>query len=118
MVFTAHEDGSVDYHGREIKEFNDELDSPFIPSGLVGLAGMKQYCFVIYRGLFGVYKIKECIVTSICFSYDWYWRTNNGWLLRTDELGKTVFKHDELQRAIEICEKKNRMSKVKIKYLH
>lgn len=43
---------------------------------------------------------------------------NNGWVLRADELGKKVFKHDELQRAIEICEKKNRMSKIKIKYLH
>ena len=44
---------------------------------------------------------------------------NNGWTFISDELDKTVFRYDkeELRKAIEICEKKNRMRKVKVKYL-
>lgn len=44
---------------------------------------------------------------------------DNGWNFCSDELDKTVFRYDEenLNKAIEICEKKNRMRKVKVKYL-
>ena len=115
MIFTAHENADVDYDGTEIKEYNSKFDSPFIP----GLCGehLKSLCYVIYRGLFGKYKIKECYVSEIFFTNIWGWRMNNGWCFSASEFGKTVFRHDELQKAIEICEKKNRMSKVKIKYL-
>ena len=113
MIFTAHKDAAVDYDGTEIKEYNSTFESPFIPS----ISGTDSHCFVIYRGLFGVYKIRECIVYSIWYTNMWGWKMNNGWHFTGEDLGKTVFKHGELQKAIMICEEKNRMRKVKIKYM-
>lgn len=113
MLFTAHKDAAVDYDGTEIKEYNSNFESPFVPH----ISGTSSHCYVIYRGLFGTYKIRECIVFEIWYTNIWGWRMNNGWCFRSDELGKTIFEYDELQKAIEICEKKNRMRKVKVKYL-
>ena len=113
MIFTAHKDAAVDYDGTEIKEFDSEFDSPFVPFPAVGTLGD---CYVIYRGLFGKYKIRECSVTEVWFTNIWGWRMDNGWVFSENELGKTVFKHDELDTAIEICEKKNRMRKVKVNW--
>lgn len=116
MLFTAHKDAAVDYDGTEIKEFNKDFDSPFatFPFG-----ALNRYCYVIYRGLFGKYKIRQCEVVEVWFTNIWGWRMDNGWTFRGDELDKTVFRYDEenLNKAIEICEKKNRMRKVKVKYL-
>ena len=48
----------------------------------------------------------------------------NCWFLVTDhtnifleDIGKKVFKYDELDKAIRICEEKNRLGKVKVKYM-
>lgn len=113
ITFTSHKDAAIDYDGTEIKEYNSTFESPFVP----GLGGTDSHCFIIYRVLFGAYKIRECIVYSIWYTNMWGWQMNNGWCYSEKELGKTVFKHDELQKAIEICEEKNRMRKVKVKYL-
>ena len=114
MIFTVHKDSTIDFDGTEIKEFNSEFDSPFVPWES---AGTSNECFVIYKGLFGSYKIRECRVTSIWFTNIWGWRMDNGWTYTADSLGKTVFKHEDLQKAIEICEANNRYRKVKVKYL-
>lgn len=116
MLFTAHKDATIDYDGTEIKEFNKEFDSPFCP---FPFGGLNRCCYVIYRGLFGKYKIRQCEVVAIYFTNNWGWRMDNGWTFSSDELYKTVFRYDEesLNKAIEICEKKNRMRKVKVKYL-
>ena len=116
MLFTAHKDAAVDYDGTEIKEFHKELDSPFVP--FPG-GGLNKYCYVIYQGLFGKYKIRQCEVVEVWFTNIWGWRMDNGWTFISDELDKTVFKYDKenLNKAIEICEKKNRMRKVKVKHL-
>lgn len=116
MLFTAHKDATVDYDGTEIKEFNKEFDSPFDP---FPFGGLNRCCYVIYQGLFGKYKIRECEVVAIYFTNNWGWRMDNGWTFSGDELDKTVFRHDKesLNKAIEICEKENRMRKVKVKYL-
>ena len=114
ISFTAHRDAVVDYDGIEIKEFNSTFDSPFIPWLY---AGSPRYCWVIYRGLFGIYKIRECEVVSIWFTNIWGWKMHNGWTFSSDELGITVFEYDDLSRAIEICEKKNKLRKVRIKRL-
>ena len=113
IVFTAHKDAAVDYDGTEIKEYNSTFESPFVPS----IGGTDSHCFVIYRGLFGVYKIRECIVYSIWYTNMWGWEMNNGWCFTEKDLGKTVFKYDELQKAIGICEVENRMRKVKVKHI-
>lgn len=115
ITFTAHKDAAVDYDGTEIREYNSTFESPFVPS-IFG-AGTNGHCYVIYRGFFGTYKIKECIVYSICYTNMWGWRMNNDWCFTEKDLGKTVFKYDELKKAIEVCEEKNRMRKVKVKYL-
>jgi len=114
MIFTAHKDATIDYDGTEIKEFNKELDSPFVP--FPG-GGLDRCCYVIYQGLFGKYKIRQCEVVEVWFTNIWGWRMDNGWTFISDELDKTVFRYDKenLNKAIEICEKKNRMRKVKVK---
>lgn len=113
IVFTAHKDAAVDYDGTEIKEYNSTFESPFVP----GIDVTDRHCFVIYRGLFGVYKIRECIVYSIWYTNMWGWEMDNGWCFTEKDLGKTVFKYDELQKAIGICEVENRMRKVKVKHI-
>ena len=115
--FTAHKDSVVDpLSGEEIKGYNIQFESPFVPSA-PGLGGLNSTCYVIYRGWFGTYKIRECYVTKVWFDGSWGWRMDNGWSFLNNELGKTVFPYNELQIAIEICEKNNRMRKVKVKYL-
>lgn len=54
---------------------------------------------------------------SIWFTNIWGWKMHNGWTFSSDELGITVFEYDDLSRAIEICEKKNKLRKVRIKRL-
>jgi len=114
MIFTAFKNSSVDYDGTELKEINNSFDSPFDPTPG---GGFNRMCFVIYQGLFGTYKIRECYVTEVWYTNIWGWRMDNGWCYTHNELGKTVFRYNELQTAIEICEKKNRMHKVKVKWL-
>ena len=113
MKFTAHCDAYVDYDGYEYKEYNSEFESPFITS----INGLHRYCWVIYRGLFGTYRIRECYVSEIVYTDCWLWRMDNGWTFFSGDLGKKVFLHDQLDIAIKICEEKNRMKKVKVKYI-
>ena len=112
MKFTAHRDSCVDYDGTEIPEYNSTFETPLWPT-----FGRNSYCFVVYKGLFGKYKIRECIVYGIWYTNIWGYKMDNGWCIIGDELGKTLFTKDELQKAIEICEEKNRMRKVKVKYI-
>lgn len=111
MKFSVHHDAYVDHTGYEYKEYNSEFESPFVPDGL------NRYCWVIYRGFFGSYKIRECIVTAIVYTNCWLWKMDNGWTFFSDKLGITVFEYNDLSRAIEICEKKNKLRKVRIKRL-
>ncbi len=114
MIFTSHKDASVDYDGTPIKEWNTEVDCPFIP-GTCG--GRKSMCWVIYKGIFGSWKIRECYVMSVKFTNCWLLRMDNGWEYFSDRIGTEVFEHDDWEKAIRICEEKNRMRKVKVKRL-
>lgn len=71
-------------------------------------------CCVIYKNWFGRYQIKETRVYAFWFTNIWGWKFTNGWYAMADEYGKTVFAIKDIQKAVEICEKKNRMRKVKI----
>jgi len=42
---------------------------------------------------------------------------DNGWEYFSDRIGIEVFEYDALDKAIRICEERNRMRKVKIKRL-
>lgn len=116
MNFTAHKDMAIDYDGTQIKAFDSVFDSPFVPWCS---AGLSNYCYVIYRGILGKYKIRESIVHGIWFTNIWGWCLDNGWKYKQDDLGKTIFIHndEELKKAISICERENRMRKVKVKYI-
>lgn len=113
MKFTVHHDAYVDHTGYEYKEYNSEFESPFDPS----IDGLNGRCWVIYQGFLGKYKIRECIVTAVVYTNCWLWKMDNDWTFFVEDLGKTVFLRNQLDIAIKICEEKNRMKKVKVKYL-
>ena len=98
----------------DVYEYKKELTTPFTTNSL---GYLKSYCWVIYRGFFGKYKIRECTIESVIFTNIWQYRMNNGWIITNDELGKTLFRYDQLNEAIRICEEKNRLGKVKVKKL-
>ena len=104
MIFTAFRPSYVDEFG-EHEEHKNEWEPPI---------GMHDYCYVIYKGLFGRYKIKESRVYSFWYTGIWGWKLSNGWYIESDRYEQTVFGSDDLQKAIEACEKKNRMRKVKV----
>ena len=112
---TAHKDMITDSDGTTIGGYDKEFNCPFN----VGYdSGLSNRCFVIYLGLFSrKYKIRECIVMSIKFNGCWLLRMDNGWEYFKEDIGKEVFPHEDLHKAIEICEEKNRLATVKIKYL-
>ena len=111
MTFTVHKDAGVDYDGTVIKEISKTLDTPFDPSPATGL---DRYCWVIDQGLFGKYKIYECIITGIEFTNVWCYHTDRCGYIMTDKLGEMIFEYHDLDRAITVCEEKNRRRKVKI----
>ena len=115
MKFLAHKDECVDYDGTVVKGYDKEFDCPFVPHTISD--GLSSYCYVIYKGLFGKYKIRECIVYYVYFTNCWSIKMDNGWTFFCEEIGKKIFLHDELDKAIRICEEKNRLGKVKVKYL-
>lgn len=78
--------------------------------------GLSSTCYVIARTWYGKYYIQECCIESIWFTNIWGWGMTNGWKIVADEYGKSVFNHGDLQSAIDVCEKKNRTRKVKVKY--
>lgn len=108
MVLTAHFAPYVDECGK-----HDVQESRWETNLCPGF-GSSSECFVIYKNWRGKYQIKECRVASCWFTNIWGWRLSNGWCFCADEYGETIFSHDELQKAIELCEKKNRMRKVKV----
>lgn len=112
MIFTSHIDVRVDYDGTEIKEWDTKFDCPFIPGTFHGKSCM---CWVIYKGLFGRWKIRGCYIVAVKFTNCWLLCMDNGWELFDKRIGNEIFMYDELDKAIHICEEKNRMSKVKIK---
>lgn len=114
MIFTSHRDAFIDYDGTEIKEWHTEFDCPFIPGSFNGKRSM---CWVIYKGLFGSWEIRECYVKSVVFTNCWLLCMDNGWEYLFDRIGTYVFEYDDLEKAIHICDEKNRMRKVKVKRL-
>lgn len=114
MIFTSHKDATTDYDGTPIKEWNTEFDCPFVPGSYNGKSSV---CWVIYKGLFGKLKIRQCYVMNVKFTNCWLLCMDNGWEYFSDRIGTEVFEYDDLDKAIHICEEKNRMRKVKIKRL-
>jgi len=106
------------YHPSYEDEFGEhkEWQSVWEPEIYTGF-GLHSHCYVISKNWRGKYYIQECIVSAIWFTNIWGWEMLNGWKLMADDYGKRVFCYDELQKAIDICEKKNRMRKVKVKRL-
>lgn len=114
MKLTAYKPEHKDCDGKTLfPEFNSEWEPPILADDF----SSDGLCFVIYKNWLGKYQIREEKVIEYWFTNIWGWRLSNGWCIIADEYGKTIFRHDELQKAIEICEKKNRMKKVKVKYL-
>lgn len=110
MTLIAYRPAYVDAFGGDHNEYKSEW-TPELEPGL----GTNSECYVIAQNWLGRYYIQECSVSSIWFTNIWGWKMENGWCFMGEDYGKKVFKHDELQKAIEICEKKNRMRKVKVK---
>lgn len=109
MVLTSYRPAYTDEFGE-----HDEWKTEWEPQICAGFGlGNETHCFVIDRR-FGKYIVKECYVQSYWFTNIWGWKLNNGWCITADDYGKKIFRYDELQKAIEICEKKNRLRKVKV----
>lgn len=72
-----------------------------------------DYCYAVEKR-FGKYIVREMHVYEYFFTNIWGWRMTNGRYFTADDYGEILFGHDELQKAIEICEKKNRMRRVKV----
>lgn len=113
MTFTVHKDAGINYDGTEIKEINQTLDTPFNPSPN---AGLDRCCWVIDRGFFGKYIIYECIIIGIEFTNIWCYHTDRCGYIMADKLGEMIFEHRDLDKAITVCEEKNRRRKIKIVY--
>lgn len=111
MKLTAYRPAYSDDLG-EHKEYQSEWE-PEIHTGF----GLNSHCYVVVQNWRGRYYIQECNVVAFWFTNIWGWEMGNGWKFMADDYGKRVFRYDELQKAIEICEKKNRMRKVKVKQL-
>ena len=114
MIFTSHKEATTDYDGTPIEEWNTEFDCPFVPGCWNHSAGT---CWVIYRGLFGKWKIRQCRVCEVVFTNCWSLKMDNGWYYLTDEIGKSIFTYDDLGKAIDACMEKNARRKVKVKRL-
>lgn len=108
MKLTAYKPESRGYDGTLLPEFSSEWEPPIM---------LHEKCFVICKNWLGRYQVVEMRTTSFWFTNIWGWRMDNGYSFLADEYNKRIFKHEDLQNAIEICEKKNRMKKVKVKYL-
>lgn len=111
MIFTSHKEATTDYDGTPIEEWNTEFDCPFVPSS----TGLNRECWVIYKGFFGKWKIRECYVVAVVFTNCWLLKMDNGWHYFADEIGKNVFAHDDLNQAIDVCMEKNARRKVSVK---
>lgn len=90
-----------------------EFISPFTHGG----TEPSSYCFVTYKGLFGKWKIRQSIVMAVKYTNCWLLCMDNGWEYFAEDIGKEVFEPDQLQEAIELCDKRNRLRKIKVKNL-
>ena len=115
MKFIAIREEYCDEFGNH-EECKKELVTSLVPSYLT-FDCRNSHCWVIHKGLFGKYKIRECIIRKVIFDDAWAYQMNNGWIKYPDELNKTLFEYDKLDAAIRICEEKNRLGKVKVKRL-
>lgn len=104
MILSAYRPAYVDEFGKH-EESKLEWEPPIL---------LHHGCYIIYKNWFGRYQIKELGVASFWYTGICGWKLSNGWCFTSDEYGETIFKHDELQKAIEICEKKNRMRKIRV----
>ena len=75
--------------------------------------GLWDYCFAVVERPFRCI-VKEFRVSGYWFTNIWGYRMTNDWCFTADDYGTKLFKADDLQKAIELCEKKNRMRKVKV----
>ena len=57
---------------------------------------------MIYQGLFGKYKIRQCEVVEVWFTNIWGWRMDNGWTFISDELDKTEIYEEYLEKIVNI----------------
>ena len=106
---TAHHDAYTDQFG-DHPERNSEWE-PEIQTGKC----LNGLCYVITANWFGKYYIKETFVSGYYYNGMWGWELMNGWRYQGDLYGKEIFGHADRQKAIETCEKMNRLRKVKIK---
>ena len=113
ITLTAHKDASIDYDGTEIKEFNSSFESPLHPGGIS--PGLNSYCYLLYQNFFGKWKIREQVLSEICFTNTWSYRFRNGWRYNQEELGKNIFLYGDLDKAKEECIKRNKLQNVKVK---
>ena len=105
------------FHPKFVDDFGEvhqEQTVEWIPNLNTGF-GLSAHCYVIVENWRGRYYIKECVVESYWYTGIWGYKMTNGWCFEAADEGKRLFTRDELQTAIEICEKKNRMRKVRIK---
>lgn len=56
-------------------------------------------------------------MVAVVFTNCWLLKMDNGWHYFSDEIGKNVFVHDDLDKAIDVCMEKNARRKVKVKRL-
>lgn len=106
VKMTACRSAYTDEFG-EHKEFQSEWEPQI---------HIHDYCFaVIKRGR--RYVVREHRVYSFWFTNIWGWQMENGWCYAADDYGETLFRYEDKQKAIEVCEQKNRMRKVKVIYL-
>lgn len=112
IKMTMYSSPWIDFDGTEHEERTVEWIPPMFPcEGLLGR------CYVIYKTIFGRYKIKEQKIISLEFTNIWCWKLCNGWCCTADDYGKLIFRYDQLRDAIKICDEKNRLRKVKVKYM-
>lgn len=74
-------------------------------------------CFVITKSWRGKYFVKECRVSSYWFTNIWGYKMTNGWCFTATDENDLIFAPQDLNTAIEMCAKKNRMRKVRVRYL-
>lgn len=98
--------------------FGEGADSEWTPELFPDRNGFYDRCFVVKRNVWGKYFVEELRVLELCFSNGiWSWLMSDNNIYGSNQYGVTVFKQDDLQTALEICEDKQRKAKVKVKRL-
>ena len=116
LHFVVYKDASQTYDGLTIPASTEEFDSPFIPGG----RGFSGYCWVLTQGFFGKYILVQHKVRSIDYCGGWRINLDNSIWYDKSCIGRTIFEHTDLEKAIKVAEEKveekKRLKKVKVKY--